>query len=253
MKQIIVAFLLITVSLKAQTQIIAHRGYWKTTPETAENSIQSLKNAQKLGLYGSEFDVRMTKDGILVVNHDEHHGKMEIADYAYSELNQVKLSNGEDFPKLENYLKQGKQDPSVKLIVEIKPAKTAVLEQEIVSKVLKEIEWQKITEQTEYISFSLNVCKEIKKQQPGAKVQYLNGDLAPAELKELGIDGLDYHYKILIQKHPEWIAEAKKLGLLTNSWTVNNSDIFKQLVEMGVDFVTTNEPENFQKIIKSEK
>jgi glycerophosphoryl diester phosphodiesterase len=47
--------------MKAQTQIIAHRGYWQTQPPTTENSLKSLENAQNLKIYGSEFDVRMTK------------------------------------------------------------------------------------------------------------------------------------------------------------------------------------------------
>ncbi|MFW2135430.1 glycerophosphodiester phosphodiesterase family protein [Chryseobacterium sp. TY4] len=50
-----------------KTQIIAHRGFWKTIPETSENSVQSLKNGQKFHVYGSEFDVQMTKDVKLIV------------------------------------------------------------------------------------------------------------------------------------------------------------------------------------------
>ncbi|OPG99347.1 glycerophosphodiester phosphodiesterase, partial [Chryseobacterium mucoviscidosis] len=82
------------------------------------------ENAQNLKIYGSEFDVRMTKDGVLVVNHDEHHAKMEISETDFKELEKVKLSNGEDFPTLKDYLKQGKNDKSLKLVVEIKPDKT---------------------------------------------------------------------------------------------------------------------------------
>jgi glycerophosphoryl diester phosphodiesterase len=33
-----------------------------------------------------------------VVNHDEHHGKMEISETDFKELEKLKLSNGEDFP-----------------------------------------------------------------------------------------------------------------------------------------------------------
>ncbi|GEM_PF-3337737 len=36
-----------------KTQIIADRGFWKTNPDTAENSIQALKNAHELQVYGS--------------------------------------------------------------------------------------------------------------------------------------------------------------------------------------------------------
>ena len=253
MKKLTAAFMIISSLLQAQTQIIAHRGYWKTDPPTTENSIRALENAQKLGIYGSEFDIRMTKDGVLVINHDEHHGNMEISGFTYRELSEVKLSNGEKFPKLKDYLKQGKKDPFTKLIVEIKPAQTKILEDEIVRKVLKEIFRQKLTAQVEYISFSLNICKEIKKQQPAAVVQYLNGELSPEELKALHIDGFDYHWEILAEKHPDWIARAKEVGLITNSWTVNDPDVFRKLQEMGIGFVTTNTPDVFKKLLNDEK
>ena len=63
MKKYTSAFLLFNLlMMQAQTQIIAHRGYWQTKPETTENSLQALENAQKLNIYGTEFDVRMSKD-----------------------------------------------------------------------------------------------------------------------------------------------------------------------------------------------
>ncbi|WP_434978171.1 glycerophosphodiester phosphodiesterase [Daejeonia sp. YH14] len=253
MKKLIITFVAISSVLSAQTQIIAHRGFWKTDPPTTENSLRSLENAQKLGIYGSEFDIRMTKDGVLVINHDEHHGDMEISNFTYRELNKVKLSNGENFPKLENYLKQGKKYPGTKLIVEIKPAKTEAQEDEIVQKVIKEIERQKLEAQVEYISFSLNICKEIKKLRPGATVQYLNGERSPDELKALNIDGFDYHWKILTEKHPDWIARGRELGLITNSWTVNDPEVFRKLNDMGIGFVTTNTPDVFKKLLNDEK
>jgi len=234
-----------TVLMKAQTQIIAHRGYFQAQPPTTENSITSLENAQKLKVYGSEFDVRMTKDGVLVINHDEHHGKMEISEASFKELEALKLSNGEKFPTLKDYLKQGKKDPSVKLIVEIKPAKTPEIENEITQKTIKMIKDMKLESQSEFISFSLNICKEIKKIAPAFKVQYLNGELSPEQIKKEGLDGMDYHYSVF-QKNPTWISEAKTLGLITNSWTVNDVAVYDELKKQGIGFVTTNIPEQLK-------
>ena len=242
-KSIIAIFIMMFTIMTAQTQIIAHRGFWKTNPITAENSIQSLKNAQELKIYGSEFDVRMTKDGVLVVNHDEHINKLEISETLFKDLKKQKLSNGEKLPTLEKYLKQGKKSKQVKLIVEIKPAKTPELEDEMVAKTLKIIRDKNLENQCEFISFSLHLCKEIKKQNPQAIVQYLAGDLSPSDIKNAGIDGLDYHYSVFLDKHPDWISEAKKLGLITNVWTVNDEVIFKKLADLGVGFVTTNVPD----------
>jgi len=234
------------VMMKAQTQIIAHRGFWQAQPPTTENSIQSLKNAQDLKVYGSEFDVRMTKDGILVVNHDEHHAKMEISATDFKDLKKVKLSNGEDLPVLKDYLKQGKKDPSVKLIVEIKPDKTKEKEDELTAKVIKMIKDMKLESQCEFISFSLHICKRIKETEPKFKVQYLNGELSPQQIKDQGLDGIDYHYKIF-QKNPTWISEAKALGLITNVWTVNDIAVSNELKAQGIDFITTNIPDQLKK------
>ena len=231
--------------MNAQTQIIAHRGYFQTNPPTTENSLKSLENAQNLKIYGAEFDVRMTKDGVLVVNHDEHHAKMEISETDFKELKKVKLSNGEQFPTLKDYLKKGKKDQSLKLIVEIKPDKTKEKEDELTAKTIKMIKDLKLESQSEFISFSLNICKEIKKLEPLFKVQYLRGELSPQQIKEEGLDGIDYHYSIF-EKNPTWIAEANALGLITNSWTVNDVTIFNKLKDQGIGFVTTNTPADFK-------
>jgi len=232
--------------LGAQTQIIAHRGYWQTDPPTTENSIKSLQNAQDIKVYGSEFDVRMSRDGRLVINHDEHHAGLTIADTDFKILKKTKLANGERIPTLKEYLKQGKKDNSVKLIIEIKPAATKQLEDDIVAKTLETVKKLNIEGQCEYISFSKNICLEIKKLQPNYKVQYLNGDLSPQEVKDLGIDGIDYHYNVFIQKHPEWLPQAKQLGLITNAWTVNDIPVYQQLKNMGIGFITTNIPQQLK-------
>ena len=68
----IIAICLISIQpaiSQKQTQIIAHRGAWKEFA-LPENSIAALQKAIELKCYGSEFDVRRTKDGILLVNHD---------------------------------------------------------------------------------------------------------------------------------------------------------------------------------------
>ena len=61
-------------SLVANAQeVICHRGYWDAEG-SAQNSIRSLVKADSIGAWGSEFDVWMTADGVLVVNHDEAYG-----------------------------------------------------------------------------------------------------------------------------------------------------------------------------------
>lgn len=224
-----------------QTQIIAHRGFWKTNPATAENSIQALENAQNLNIYGSEFDVRMSKDGVLIVYHDEYYGTLEISETNFKVLENLKLKNGENFPTLKNYLEKGKHNPFLKLMIELKPINSKFKDNYLVQKAIQLVKELQVESQTEFISFSLNICKQLKKEEPDLKVHYLNGDLSPLEIKQKGLDGIDYHYSAFL-KNPTWISEAKTLGLTTNSWTVNEIEIFKLLRKQGIDFVTTDIP-----------
>ena len=53
----------------ADNIVVAHRGAWKKN-NFPENSIASLKHAIELKCTGSEFDVWMTADDSLVINHD---------------------------------------------------------------------------------------------------------------------------------------------------------------------------------------
>jgi glycerophosphoryl diester phosphodiesterase len=227
-----------------KTQVIAHRGFWKTNPETSENSIQALKNAQEIDVYGSEFDVQMTKDRELIVFHDEWINDLEIAETLFENLKDLKLSNGENIPTLEDYLIQGQKVSNCKLIVELKPCKTKELEDLMVEKALNLIQKMSLEHQCDFISFSLNICKKIKSLQAKSMVYYLEGDLSPIQLKELGLDGFDYDFEILLE-HLDWISAAQNLGLKTNSWTVNDAEVFKILSNAGIDFITTNTPDLF--------
>ena len=83
---------------------------------------------------------------------------------------------------------------------------------------------------------------------PKNVVEYLGGEIAPAELHKMGISGIDYEYPVFYE-HPEWIEEAHKLGMVVNTWTVNKEEDMRKLLELGVDQITTNEPELAQRLI----
>lgn len=220
---------------------IAHRGAWKNTG-LPENSIASLKAAIALGCGGSEFDVHMTSDEVLVINHDDKFMDLDIETSTYKQLLEKTMKNGEKIPTLESYLKTGIAQEHMKLIVEIKKS-TISKERSIAltEKVMKMIHALKAEPWVVYISFDYDVCKKIKQLQPLADVQYLDGNVDAATLKTDGL-GADYHYSVF-EKDKNWIKNAKALGVITNAWTVNESDIMDDLLAQGIDFITTNEPE----------
>ena len=146
--------LFLSVAGFAKTAVIAHRGYWKTEG-SAKNSISSLSNAQKLGIYGSETDVHLSSDGSVIINHDDSIGGYDISSTPLAVLKTVKLSNGEALPTLEEYLNQTRKDTNMRLIIEIKNKKDTLLEQRTVKAVVDLVRKMKMNKAVEYISFSM--------------------------------------------------------------------------------------------------
>jgi len=231
------------VAYKPANHIVAHRGAFKKNG-FPENSIASLKEAIRLGCAGSEFDVRMSADDSLVINHDPTHNKLEIEKTNYAELIQHPLSNGEKLPTLREYLLAGVENNThTDLVLEIKPSGLgAERAQKIVDRVVDLVKELKPPYRIVYISFDYNMCLHLLKRMPKAHVQYLNGDKTPDQLKEAGIRGMDYNFSVF-KKHPEWITRAKELGIVLNVWTVNDLTMMQGFLDQGFDLITTNEPE----------
>ena len=234
-----------------QTQVIAHRGFWKTAG-SAQNSIAALVKADSIHCYGSEFDVWLTTDGHLVVNHDDTFKGVTIQDATAAVSTAVRLDNGEQLPTLEQYLGKSRQ-LSTRLILELKPHRTPEQETRAVEGIVRLIKDFKLENRVEYISFSKHATQEFIRLAPkGTPVYYLNGDATPQELKEWGCAGPDYHFSVF-QKHPEWIGQCHDLGMKVNAWTVNDAKDMQWLIDHNVDFITTNEPVLLQQILKGNK
>lgn len=226
---------------KHAKQVIAHRGYWKTEG-SAQNSISSLQNTYKIGVYGSEFDVHITRDGEVVVFHDDDVEGIKIENANYADIKDKRLKNGERIPKLQEYLAAAKSLGNMKLILEVKEHIQKSDEDRCIDATLKMVNEAGLADRTEYISFSKHACDYIVQHAPKSKVSYLNGDLSPREAKEAGYAGIDYEDSVYMD-HPSWIKEARQLGLVTNVWTVNDLKEIKYFFRQGIDYVTTNEPE----------
>lgn len=237
-------------TLSAQTQVIAHRGYWNCEG-SAQNSIASLRKSAGIGVFGSEFDVVITKDGVLVVNHDDDINGVDIQSSKYAEIKDQKLPNGETLPTLDDYLKEGKRHPELKLILELKPHRTKELEDRAVAGCLELVRKYGVESQTEFISFSMNICEGFAKETE-APVSYLRGEVSPEDITENGVDGIDYHYKVFGDKS-EWIEEAKERGVVTNSWTINDLGVAMSLISQGIDYLTTDYPEEITTLVERSK
>ncbi|EHQ25921.1 glycerophosphodiester phosphodiesterase family protein [Mucilaginibacter paludis] len=76
--------------------VTAHRGDWRNAPE---NSLAAFKNAIKMGVDIIELDLAQTKDGVIVIMHDQTidrttNGKGKPGDFTLSEIKSFRLKNG---------------------------------------------------------------------------------------------------------------------------------------------------------------
>ena len=232
----------------AKPKVIAHRGYWNTAG-AAQNSIRSLVKADSIGCYASEFDVWMTPDSVMIVNHDPTINGVIIQDTPSAEVRKQKLGNGEIVPTLDEYLEKAK-GLNTRLVLELKTHDSRAREKAAVKKSVDMIKKYGLADRTDYIVFSKDAFKEFIKVAPkGSKVYFLNGDYTPGQIKYAKGAGIDYSLKVM-KKHPEWIKECHEKGLEVNVWTVNEPEDMKWCIEQGVDYITTNEPERLQQMLK---
>lgn len=225
------------------TKTIAHRGTHNNTSGPYENSLESFIMSQQLGVWGSEFDVWITVDSVVVVNHNAKimSDPREIQNSTYADIKDIKLGCGEHLPLLTEYLDQGLKNKSVKLVLEVKTHSTKEKNNACIEKCIKEVKARRMEDQMVWIAFSYDNCLKILDILPDAHVQYLNGDRSPASLASVGISAIDYSYTVLGRNIP-WIAEAHEKGMGVNVWTVNSRQEIIKFIDLGVDYITTNSP-----------
>ena len=231
--------------------ICAHRGFWKCKEAgNAQNSIASLTQAQLNGFWGSEFDVHLTADNVVVVNHDPTIDGMSIHTSTYERLLKARLANGEQISTLDQYLEQGAKS-TCKLVLEIKPQDTVEKTLYLANKCKETLEKHGLLhpDRVMFISFSYDACKWVAQNLPEFDNQYLEGVVEPEKVFADGIRGIDYHF-IAFHKHRDWVKRAHALGMTVNVWTVDTEMEMRWLIGLGVDVITTNKPHLLKEVIK---
>lgn len=233
---------------QAHIAIVAHRGFWNCEAGGfSENSIASLKAAQDNGLWGSECDIQLTADGVVIVNHNPEIDGLLIREHNWDELKTHLLPNGERRPLLEEYLAQAKQCKTTKLIIELKKQKLTEKEDELLDKTIAALKACKMynPDRVVFITFSEHMCERLAAEQPKFVNQFLTSnkkkDMDPKQFAKKGINGIDYLYNLFFV-HPEWVKTAHKLGMSVNAWTVDKKEDIVATAALGVDQITSNEP-----------
>lgn len=241
-------------------QIWAHRGASGYAPE---NTLPAFELALRMGADGIELDTQLTKDGEVVVCHDERidrtsDGKGFLRDYTLAELREFNFAPGmprygkvtiptfeEVLILLKEYAEDNSFDPfadRVVLNVELKNSICAYEGME--EKVLALVEKYELQERVLYSSFNHNSMMKIKELCQDARVAFLYSDapIKPWEYaKEHGAYAL--HPTCMGATVKETIKEAHSLGIKIHAWTVNEPADIERLRQFGADAIITNYPD----------
>lgn len=231
---------------KGNVKMIAHRGL---SGIERENSVAAFVAAGNRSYFGIETDVHRTADGKYIIIHDDHTGRVAGDNYHVEEtefdvLRTLRLTdiNGEKnrgdlmLPTLEEYISICK-----------KYEKTAVLElkcpmaEETVAEIAEIVKKMGHLDKTVFISFALDNLIALRKLYPEQPAQYLVGEIPDLQemivtLKKYRLD-LDACYASVTE---ESVAELHRNGIKVNVWTVDSLEDAKKLIEMGVDYITTD-------------
>lgn len=221
---------------------VAHRGAWKNTGKS-QNSIGSLQKAIDAGCAWSELDVWMSADGHPILSHDAEIDGLKVEESTLNDLKKVHLNDGEYLPSLEECIELVKKQNKTRLFVEIKPSNISPERaQQLAVKVVELVHAKKAQAWVKYISFDINVLLRILEKDHFASVAYLGNDKSVEELHDLNIWGIDFN-RTMFENNGKLVNEAHELGMTVNAWTVNDPELMDYLLMLGVDFITTDEPE----------
>ena len=232
------------------TQIWAHRGASAYAPE---NTMPAFEEAVRMGAHGLELDVHLSRDGELVVIHDEtvdrtSNGTGKIADLSLTELKKLDFSNG--FLAYNN-----NRIPTLSEVYEfIRPTKLMLNVEIKCDVVMYWGIWDKLISLEHeaqmqgrilYSSFNHTVLPYIRALDAGSKIGLLYSGVPKdpiQDAKVLAANAIHPHYlAVLLQ--PELIKACKDAGIAIHTWTVDDPAAISALIKADVEAVITNRPD----------
>ncbi len=231
-----------------------HRGASKYAPE---NTFSSYIKAVEMGADGIEIDVHKSKDGHLIVCHDEKvdrttNGKGFIKDLSLKEIKALDAGSwfskdfiGEKVPLLEEVLEFVKKE-DILLNIEVKNG--PIFYDKIEEDVINVVKAYDLVEQTIISSFNhyslayiKNIAKEFK-----TGILYIAGMLEPWEYaKSVGASAI---HPLFLTINKEVVKQCQQNGIKVNPFTVNGEEELKLMKLFNVDGVITDCPDICKKI-----
>ena len=231
-------------------KIIAHRGW---SGEYPENTMLAFKKAAEVKADGIEMDVHLSKDGEVMVIHDEAlirtTGKEGIvSDYKRSELEKISAGKTKNdsfgftpIPSLEEFLDFLK-DTDLMVNIELKTA--PVFYPTLEEKTLGLVKRFGLENRVIFSSFnwlSIMLLKKLAPEIPGGLL------IGNPKIKNIGYaikeTGFDAYHPDFALLDDEAVKELQANKVAINVWTVNKEEDMKKCQKWGVDGLITNHPD----------
>lgn len=224
-----------------------------------ENTLPAFRLAAEMGADGIELDIQMTKDGQMVVIHDEtlsrtSDGKGWVKDYTFDELRQMRFDKTHP-------LSEKVTIPLIDEVIDlIRPyglffnieLKTGIIDYPgIERKILDLAEEKEITDRVIFSSFNHYSILKLKELDSHARTAFLYEDGPvgmPAYAKKHGVDAI--HPALYNLRFEGLTEEASELGLEVNTWTVNETEHLEYCCQKGVHAVITNYPDRMLRYLE---
>ncbi len=221
--------------------VVSHRTAAGVHPE---NSLSGIEYSIMVGADIVEFDVRMTRDGLLVLYHDENFRRVygidkKVRDVTYEWIiENITMGNDEKIPLLEDALE--KTRGRIGVFVEIKEPDTT-------RQVVKTIEQYGDVGDTAIISFydeAITTAKMIRADIITGLI-YFKPPGRIFDAKKLKADLVLPHYRIATRKANQL---AHRLKLKVVVWTINDEDKVIEAYQRGADGIASDYPEKLIKL-----
>lgn len=224
--------------------LTAHRGVNSAAPE---NSIPSYTKAVELGYYSAECDIRLTKDGYWVLNHNSDLGHFmrlgDIGDFTLEELRSFNYMSGANFweyqditiPTLDEYLDVF-VGTDTRPQIEIKEDTY-----EMLYTVVDAVAEKGLTEQAIIISFDLEQLKAIHELDASIELWYLVDEITEENIAAAQAIGDNVWLSANFEDNNQAsIQLAVDSGIGVSFWTVNTVEDARMLYDMGVRYIETD-------------
>lgn len=227
-------------------ETIAHRG---CVGYGAENSIEALEGAKRVGVDYAEMDVQMTKDHKFVVVHDFNlkrltGKKLYVKDMYYKDIVGIKIRDQGftgNIVSFEEYVKKAKE-LNIKLLVELKP--NGGEPKNYADLFIKEVDRLGIRKEYKYMSLSKSLMEEINKKAPEMET----GHVIPLQIGGFSDEDVDFFVIEDFSYRNRYVEEAKLMGKDVYVWTINDEGKMNQYLQRPVDGIITDEASIFLNI-----